>query len=475
MLTSQESAEDDVTRARNDLDKILKEDGDDGSDVQLVYIGITCGLSAPYVASQLDKSMSIPNSITILMGFNPLPLARKLPIEGWPGVSFSIIAQRLHEKSLSDPTHHHLLTPVYGPESLSGSTRMKGGSTTKLLLDALLSLAIQRAAGSNPGPLGAAAAQAFFTGCKPVLSAVYERAPRLPEVLGLCAASLRAGRHIYYYGAPAVGTLGVIDASECVPTFGARPDDINAYVTGGWASLANKDGDLSAHGGSYDLSEARFLAEVVPGATAQDTIVVLGNSVADAAALVASVKAAANPAGAPAVRAFAFCNAACAEEAAGAGDVSDDVIVVSIPAGEEGRALEYTNKQFAVKLVLNALSTGAFTAAGKVFHNRMVDLRISNAKLCHRAYDLVASLTGVPQEKAQECVMRAIYGEKPAEEVKALLERPLSDHVRAAYQQEKVVPVALILASGIETVAEAKEALRVEPVVRTALLKAIKN
>lgn len=463
-------------RARNDLDKILKEDG---GDVQLVYIGITCGLSAPYVASQLDKSMSIPDSITILMGFNPLPLARKLPIEGWPGMSFSAVAERLHANSLSDPTRHHLLTPVYGPESLSGSTRMKGGSTTKLLLDGLLSLTILRVAGTTTtaaaGPLSPADARAFFADCKHVLSAVYERAPRLPEVLGLCAASLRAGRHIYYYGAPEVGTLGVIDASECVPTFGARPDDINAYVTGGWASLCNRDGDLSAHGGSYDLSGERFLSEIVPAATAQDTIIILGNSVADAAALLASVRAAAGAAkgteSAPAVRAFAFCNESSSEEE---GDVDKDIIVVRIPT-PEGRALGYTNKQFGVKLVLNALSTGAFTAAGKVFRNRMVDLRISNAKLCHRAYDLVASLTGVPLEKAQECVMRAIYGEKSGEEIKALLERPLSDHVRAAYQQEKVVPVALILASGIETVAEAKEALRVEPVVRTALLKAIKN
>lgn len=470
-------------RARGDLERLLKEDGED-SDIQLIYIGITCGLSAPYVASQLDMAMGIPNSVTILMGFNPVSLARTLPIEGWPGVTFSTVAQRLAARSASDPGRHHVLTPVYGPESVAGSTRMKGGSTTKLLLDALFTLALLRVQGTIAGrPLAAADARAFFEGCRAVLPAVEKSSAHC--AVESCGAALRAGGHIYYYGNPLVGTLGVIDASECVPTFGARPDDISAYVTGGWASLANRDGDLSARGGAYDLSGERFLRDIVPRLTEKDSVVIVACDISDALDLCRNVRRSlgeeeeeeeaaerVNKKHGPRVCAFAFPSAGdipCAK-------VSEPWLSVVFVPEPEGRPLAYTNKQLAVKLVLNAISTGAFTAAGKVFRNRMVDLRISNAKLCLRAYDLVASLTGVPAETAQQCVMRAIYGEVSEEQITELLaHHPLSDHVKAAYQQEKVVPVALLLASGVKSVDDAKEALKAEPVVRTALLHAIKK
>ena len=138
--------------------------------------------------------------------------------------------------------------------------------------------------------------------------------------------------------------------------------------------------------------------------------------------------------------------------------------------------LPRSNQQLAAKLVLNCLSTGSFVAAGKVFRNRMVDLRISNAKLYARAVALIESLVGVPHEVSEACVLRAIYTDvicTSPEAYTKLLKCPVSEHVRSAYQKEKVVPLALLLASGVPSLALATSTLKKQPIVRTAIAQAL--
>lgn len=65
--------------------------------------------------------------------------------------------------------------------------------------------------------------------------------------------------------------------------------------------------------------------------------------------------------------------------------------------------------ELAVKLVLNAVSTGAHVLVGKVYRSLMIDLRVSNHKLLHRAVAIVERLVGVPRPAAIDCVLRAIY------------------------------------------------------------------
>lgn len=467
LLTSQESAEDDVARARRDLARASGE-GD-----ELVYIGITCGLSAPYVAAQLNESMRRPNSTTILIGFNPVELARRTEIEGWPGVSFHAISEELASRAKASD-RFHVLVPVYGPESIAGSTRMKGGSTTKILLDALLSLAISSVASLGKRQVTEAETTAFIKSCRPVLDAVY-RSPAtagLAKAIALASYAFRRGGHVFYLGGNNLGLFGLIDASECVPTYGARQDDVRAFIDGGWAVLGNSEGDLSKHGGPYKLSMDDFLAEAVPNITASDIVFIFGDGASDALNIAEKVKAVL-PATVP-VCAFAFC---CGHSASADVAVKDLAVFVRIdlPDLDGSRPLPRTNQQLAAKLFLNAVSTGAFTSAGKVFGNRMVDLRISNVKLCRRAFDLVGSLVGCSAAAAERCVLRSIYNDPPAAELDTLGQRPLSDHVRAAYQQPKIVPVALLLASGVDTVEKARKLLSEEPIVRTCISKALEK
>ena len=92
LFTSQEAPEDDWKKGQEDLAKVSR------NRTKVLFIGITCGLSAPYVAGQLDYCMSHPDVfIPVLLGFNPINQARQNTIEGWTK-SFFDVAKSLKGK-----------------------------------------------------------------------------------------------------------------------------------------------------------------------------------------------------------------------------------------------------------------------------------------------------------------------------------------------------------------------------------------
>jgi len=128
--------EDDVKQSVADLQAKVTE-GDKQGFVHYIYIGITCGMSAPYVGGQLNYTMNGPDAerfTTILMGFNDVAAARKVAIENWNKTMHDIISQLA---SRVGDGHHFIINPIVGPEPVTGSSRMKGGTVTKILLEAL--------------------------------------------------------------------------------------------------------------------------------------------------------------------------------------------------------------------------------------------------------------------------------------------------------------------------------------------------
>lgn len=92
LFTSVESPEDSWRQGQIDLMNLVKE------KKKVVYIGITCGLSAAYIAGQLDFCMGQPDTFTpVLIGFNPINLARNTPIQGWSRTFFDV-AKTLRSK-----------------------------------------------------------------------------------------------------------------------------------------------------------------------------------------------------------------------------------------------------------------------------------------------------------------------------------------------------------------------------------------
>ena len=115
----------------------------------------------------VDAVPQSPYSCTpVLVAFNPLERARNLPIEKWEGRTFAEVVQQVFPQLEKTPVEHALVVnPVVGPECLTGSTRMKGGSATKIILESAFGAALAcmrqtREGGSGSTPSGAACSTA---------------------------------------------------------------------------------------------------------------------------------------------------------------------------------------------------------------------------------------------------------------------------------------------------------------------------
>ncbi len=122
-----------------------------------------------------------------------------------------------------------------------------------------------------------------------------------------------------------------------------------------------------------------------------------------------------------------------------------------------------------IKLIYNAVTTAAHIFKGKVYRNKMIDLRISNNKLYYRSIRIIQDITGASEEKAEEALLRTIY----ESDVISDRERntPVSRHIIKATEREKIVPAALILASGNVTYAEALKKIQSEHIIRNIIKK----
>lgn len=485
LIAAQEGAEDDPIQGVKDLEAAAS-----GAD-EVFYVGITCGLSAPYIAGQLAHMLD--NKIqghAVLLGFNPVELSRDIAIEGWH-TSFKEVALRAEQAENAT-----VLNPVVGPEPITGSTRMKSGSATKILLETLFHTA--RAAGDDP-EADEALRQMALNYVVRVLFADYEAAIReaylptesLAELIDAGGYTLNAGGRIFYLGTaapdkitggcnnhspdhdhdehsavihPDSGILGLVDASECPPTYGASFDDVRGYIDGGWSALLANGEDLSSVGENYHVSLDNFRADKLETLTSKDLVVFLGNF-KGRDELVEQVHG-------HGARSAAIVYSEADNPPATGIIVEIAPPITTISSGEEDGAPEIFDgpMQLAMKLVLNALTTGAHILSGKVYGNRMIDLKISNNKLFFRTVGIIQDLTGASEEIARKSLIASVY--KTDAVTAEQLDAPISKHIEASKTVDKVVPVALLMATGKFNWNQATEALAKDPVVRNAISSA---
>ena len=175
-----------------------------------LLIGVSCGLSAPYVAGQLDRAISAGWSATAL-GFNPAELARDTPVDNMiSGSSFRDIAAVLANPATAivmrgsgGSGRHALLNPVVGPEAVAGSSRMKGGTATLILADAICYRASRLLRGQNALPIAAALGAA-----SEATRLTYAEATSIATVCELAARAMRSGGRLLYLGEGSAGVLG---------------------------------------------------------------------------------------------------------------------------------------------------------------------------------------------------------------------------------------------------------------------------
>ena len=207
--------------------------------------------------------------------------------------------------------------------------------------------------------------------------AVSRAAPDVARAAGLIVASLSRGGRLVFVGAGTSGRLGVIEAAECPPTFGTPTTLVQAVIAGGRAAVFR-----SAEGAEDDAAEgARQLRR-----RARPGDVVVGIAASGITPFVRAALAEARRRGAATV--LVTCNPRVPRHAAR--------VVIRLAVGPEVLAGSTRLKAgTATKLTLNTLTTAAFARLGKVYGNRMVDLRPRSAKLRARALRLVSEIAGV--------------------------------------------------------------------------------
>lgn len=231
-----------------------------------------------------------------------------------------------------------------------------------------------------------------------VAEAVSKAIPQIAVVVNAIAKAFGHGGRLFYFGAGTSGRLGVLDASECPPTYGASPSMVQAFIAGGETALRN------AVEGAEDSAELGHADALAAGLKAGD--VVVGISASGGALYVTAAMEAAR-----AVDCFTAgitCHAGSA-----LAQVVHQAIVVDV--GPEVVAGSTRMKAgTAQKLVLNMLTTGAMIQIGKTYQNLMVDVQPTNRKLRERARRIVSALGGVSIETAEALLDETAYQVKPA-------------------------------------------------------------
>ncbi|MFI7103377.1 N-acetylmuramic acid 6-phosphate etherase [Streptomyces sp. NPDC050161] len=227
-----------------------------------------------------------------------------------------------------------------------------------------------------------------------VPAAVATQLPRIAAAIDGIAARMAEGGRLIYAGAGTAGRLGVLDASECPPTFNTDPTEVLGLIAGGPSAM------VTAVEGAEDSAALAADDLTALGLTADDTVVGISASGRTPYAVGAVEHARALGA----LTVGLSCNAGSALAAAAEHGIE---VVVGPELLTGSTRLKAGTAQ---KLVLNMLSTITMIRLGKTYGNLMVDVRASNEKLQARSRRIVALATGASDEEI-ETALAASDGE----------------------------------------------------------------
>jgi len=229
----------------------------------------------------------------------------------------------------------------------------------------------------------------------------------LTKAIEIVARSLRNGGRLFYVGAGSSGRIGVLDASEIPPTFGAPRDLVQGVIAGGVTALyrSAEGAEDQKSAGALALDERKIKGpDVVIGITASGRTPFVLGALARAKSLGAkTILLTCNPTVAGVADAGRPGSPAFAEATAGKPIAATDVhLVVTLEVGPEILTGSTRLKAgTATKVALNIISTGAMVALGKVRGNLMIDLHASSTKLRDRAVRVLAELAQCDYESAR--------------------------------------------------------------------------
>jgi N-acetylmuramic acid 6-phosphate etherase len=205
------------------------------------------------------------------------------------------------------------------------------------------------------------------------------------KAVRIVSRALAGNGRLIYVGAGTSGRLGVLDASECPPTFSTDPQMVQGIIAGGDAAMfrSQEGAEDREQDGKAAINEKKVGAgDVVMGIAAGGTTPFVRGALDRARELGAATI-------------FLCCVAPNPDEPA------VDVVIRPLTGPEVLTGSTRLKAGTATKLVLNQITTLAMVQIGKVYENLMVDLRASNEKLRDRSVRIVAMLTGLSREQSQ--------------------------------------------------------------------------
>lgn len=241
--------------------------------------------------------------------------------------------------------------------------------------------------------------------------------PAIAQAVDLAAAALKQGGRLIYLGAGTSGRLGVLDASECPPTFGVPHGMVIGLIAGGPGALLKAvegaEDDMSL--GERDLQALKLTP----------TDMVVGLAASGRTPYVIGALRYARQLGCPTAAISCNPDSPIAQEAQ---------VAISPVVGPEALTGSTRMKSgTAQKLVLNMLSTGAMVKLGKVYQNLMVDVKATNVKLVDRACRIVVEATGASRTEAENALSQTEFAVKPA--ILMILKGVTAEQARQSLQQ----------------------------------------
>ncbi len=204
----------------------------------------------------------------------------------------------------------------------------------------------------------------------------------IAAVMILAARAYAAKKKIIFIGAGTSGRLGILEAVECVPTFGTKPSQIIGLIAGGKKAVfrSQEGAEDDAAQGAREIARKARPGDLVVGLTASGRTPYVMGALQQAQALGAHT-------------ALISCNpqAVCPQAQ----------VHICLPTGPEALCGSTRMKAgTATKMALNAITTGAMTLCGKTYGNLMIDVQPTNQKLVARAIRLICTVSGADEKTA---------------------------------------------------------------------------
>ncbi len=231
-----------------------------------------------------------------------------------------------------------------------------------------------------------------------VSGAVRREIPQIARAVDAIVSAIENGGRLFYIGAGTSGRLGVLDASECPPTFSVDPELVQGIIAGGERALARatEASEDDAAMGAQDLMDRGFTrSDVLAGIAASGRTPYVIGAVAKAREL-----------GAVTI------GISCTPDSLLSRSV--DIAIEPLPGPEIITGSTRMKAGTATKLVLNMLSTGAMIRLGYVYGNLMVNVQPRNEKLVDRARRIIAEASGVSYDRAADLLEQSGQSVKTA-------------------------------------------------------------